>query len=232
MSLRDPGSFVDANYPTGSVSGDTTGRLFRGSGTSQAAAVLSGAVALLLQAYPDLTPDQVKAALVATATPVTPVPGGPTAGQVNVAAALAAVKAVSQMRGPAAATTIAATTQSFPAATGQGSIDAARGGNYLVDADGLPLTGEVDAQGNPWNPQTWWVAASTLTSWTGGSWLGTVWTGADWSTSTGLQSARWSSARWSSARWSSADWDSADWTSARWSSARWSSARWSSAIWG
>ena len=52
MSLRDPGSFVDVNHPEGRVAGDTTGRLFRGSGTSQAAAVVSGAVALLLQAYP------------------------------------------------------------------------------------------------------------------------------------------------------------------------------------
>ena len=57
------------------MAGDSTGRLFRGSGTSQAAAVVSGAAALLLQAYPNLTPDQVKAALVSTATPVLRQPG-------------------------------------------------------------------------------------------------------------------------------------------------------------
>ena len=43
VSLRAPGSFVDANHPEGRVAGDSTGRLFRGSGTSQAAAVVSGA---------------------------------------------------------------------------------------------------------------------------------------------------------------------------------------------
>lgn len=69
-SLRDPGSFIDATHPEGLVSGDSTGRLFRGSGTSQAAAVVSGAVALLVQANPTITPDQVKAALVGTAKPV------------------------------------------------------------------------------------------------------------------------------------------------------------------
>ena len=64
VSLRAPGSLIDQAFPGGRV-GD---RLFRGSGTSQAAAVTSGAVALLLQQYPNLTPDQVKAALVASAS--------------------------------------------------------------------------------------------------------------------------------------------------------------------
>ena len=56
VSLRDPGSNIDNAYPAPAVG--TT--LFRGSGTSQAAAVTSAAVALLLQAKPTLTPDQVK----------------------------------------------------------------------------------------------------------------------------------------------------------------------------
>ncbi len=45
-------------------------RYFRLSGTSMAAAVTSGAVALLLQARPDLNPDQVKMLLKASATPL------------------------------------------------------------------------------------------------------------------------------------------------------------------
>ena len=42
-------------------------RYLRGSGSSQAAAVTAGAAALLLQRYPTLTPDQVKAMLTASA---------------------------------------------------------------------------------------------------------------------------------------------------------------------
>ena len=57
VSLRDPGSFIDMNFPEGRMPGG----LFRGSGTSQATAVTSGEVADLLQQRPTLTPDQVKA---------------------------------------------------------------------------------------------------------------------------------------------------------------------------
>ena len=234
VSLRDPGSFVDVNHPEGLVAGDTTGRLFRGSGTSQAAAVVSGAAALLLQAYPNLTPDQVKAALVDTATPVAASAVNAGAGQLNVAAALAAVQQASQLKpGPAAAALVTATTQTFAPATGQGSLDAARGNVLMMDADGNPISGEVDAQGNPWNAAAWWTASSQLTSWSGGTWMGATWTGSGWlpAGDSGFSSARWSSARWSSARWSDADWDSARWSSASWSSARWSSARWSDADW-
>jgi len=229
VSLRDPGSYVDVNHPEGRVTGDSSGRFFRGSGTSQAAAVVSGAAALLLQAYPKLTPDQVKAALVSTAAPVAASPVYAGAGEINVASAL--TKA-GQLANPNLLTntinslTSPPVTQSFPASTGQGSIEAARAGNDLVDTNGFPLSGEVDLQGNPWNPKAWWAAASTATAWSGGSWMGSVWTGASWATGTGLTAARWSAARWSAARWSSSSWSAARWSAARWSAARWSDASW------
>jgi serine protease AprX len=230
--LRTPGSFVDTTHPEGRVRGDVSGRLFRGSGTSQAAAVVSGAVALLLQAYPTLTPDQVKAALVSSATPVLDTPTNAGAGELNVAAALAKAATLVKPATIAGKATASPAAQSFPIATGQGSLNAARGGNVLVDADGNPLDGEIDVQGTPWNAKAWWAATSTVTAWKGGLWMGTRWTGDGWlAAGDGYLSARWSSARWSSARWSDADWSSARWSSARWSSARWSSARWSSARW-
>ncbi|MGH8860423.1 MAG: S8 family serine peptidase [Jatrophihabitantaceae bacterium] len=229
-SLRDPNSFVDTNHPEGRVASDTTGRLFRGSGTSQAAAVVSGAVALLLQAYPNLTPDQVKYLLTHSATPVAASPVTAGAGQIDVAAALSDAR---NMTGTLSLLTSGLTnaTQRWTRSTGQGSLEAARGGSHLVDANGVALSGEIDVQGLPWTPATWWPAAASLTAWQDGSWNGALWTGAGWASVGGWSSARWSSARWSSARWSSARWSDAAWDSARWSSARWSSARWSDAQW-
>ena len=234
-SLRNPGSFVDVNHPEGLVSGDTTGRLFRGSGTSQAAAVVSGVAALVLQAYPNLTPDQVKSLLMATATPLagsSVLTAG--AGQINASAALAVAKVSlngSTWKG-VGGKPVTITAQSFPISTGQGSLDAARGGNVVLDPAGDPLTGEVDVQGNAWDAAKWWAAASAGRSWSGGTWMGATWTGDSWVASDGgLLSARWAGAQWNSVRWASARWSGAGWTSARWASARWASARWASARW-
>ena len=66
VSLRSPGSTIEQNNPKALLSPS----YIRGSGTSQAAAVASGAAALLLAARPSLTPDQVKALLTSTAAPI------------------------------------------------------------------------------------------------------------------------------------------------------------------
>lgn len=63
VSLKAPGSVAATSYPAALV-GD---RYIKGSGTSQAAAVVSGIVADLLEARPNLTPDEVKAVLRASA---------------------------------------------------------------------------------------------------------------------------------------------------------------------
>src|SRR5205823_3325885 len=86
-SLRDPGSSIDDAHPGAVV--DT--RFFRGSGTSQASAVTAGAVALLLQAHPTLTPDQVKSLFRSTATPLALLDGAAEgAGMIDVSSAVGA----------------------------------------------------------------------------------------------------------------------------------------------
>jgi len=208
VALRDPGSSVDLNNPEGRIVGDVSGRLFRGSGTSQAAAVVSGAAALLLQAYPQLTPDQVKAALVSTATPMpnaSVLDSG--AGQLDVKDALEAVKKAATSRTPS--NTLLAATQNYTPASGTGSLEAARGGANLVDSDtGDELSGEVDIQGLPWDGATWAQQSAQGQSWSGGTWNRARWSGDSW-TANGWARARWSGSSWTRARWSDVSWDRA-----------------------
>src|SRR4029079_18803111 len=56
QGLRDPGSWLHANHPEGILSA----RYFRGSGTSESAAITARAGAALLDRNPAMTPDQVK----------------------------------------------------------------------------------------------------------------------------------------------------------------------------
>jgi serine protease AprX len=218
VSLRDPGAFVDVNYPGGLVD-DGTGRYFKGSGTSQAAAVVSGAVALLLQQRPELTPDQVKNLLTSTAVPLTgadPIAQG--AGELNINAAVSAPSPLKS-------------TQNFPKALGTGSLEAARGSAHVADPQtGVVLTGEQDIMGQPWSPTTWSKASATGTAWIGGVWNGSTWSGADW-TGSSWTARTWSGSTWSGATWSGSSWTARTWSGATWSGSTWSGATWSGSSW-
>src|SRR5262249_25587422 len=133
QGLRVPGSFVDQTHPEGLL-GD---RYFRGSGTSEAAAVTSGAAALVLQKYPSLTPDQVKRFLSGNGRSVSGfdshVQGG---GEIDLAD-LATRKPGND-------------TQSWTNATGTGSLEISRGTDH-VSMDGVALTGSQDVFGKSFN---------------------------------------------------------------------------------
>src|SRR5439155_10725184 len=77
QSLRDHGSYIDQTYPGGLISD----RFFRGSGSSQSAAVVSGALADMFQQHPSMTPDQAKALLKSGANSLRPPAGDPNQGR-------------------------------------------------------------------------------------------------------------------------------------------------------
>ncbi len=225
VSLRTPGSYSDRAHPEGLVNGDETDRFFRGSGTSQATATVSGAAALLLQQRPELTPDQVKYLLTSTADTLKE--GGPSqgAGVLDVDDALKA-------KTPAASDAV----QSWPSSTGTGSLEASRGGSHVVDPlDGTVLTGEVDAMGARWVARSWRDLTTADRAWSEGAWNGRRWTGSGWTgeswTARSWREATWSGASWTGGDWSARSWRGDQWTADGWSSITMSARSWSEVAW-
>ena len=224
-SLRAPLSRVDLEHPEGFVD-DVR---FRGSGSSQAAAVVSGAVALMLDANPSLTPDQVKAALRSTADATVLPASGPS----GVPRSYFAGKGVIRVD-RAAELAPSSTTQTFKRSDGSGLIDAARGDISIV-INGSPLDGELTVLGTVWDGTRWsgtrWSNGTwDGTRWSGGEWMGTRWSDATWTGAAWLGSS-WTGTRWSGTRWSGSAWTATSWTGTRWSGTRWSDDSWTGALW-
>lgn len=229
LGLRVPGSYIDT-LPDNS--GQVGTRFQRGSGTSQAAAIVSGVVVLLTQKHPHATPDQLKALLNTTATTMTsPAATAPGLvyhrgnGIVNASTALTA--------------NLPDAEQTNPPSSGLGTLDAARAGVYLVD-NGVRLTGQKDVFGRPFSSGLMAHKQSAANAWTGGIWNGSRWTGDGWS-STGWASAAWTGSSWagtpwaeggwSGSRWSGMTWDGSRWSGSRWSGSRWTDSTWSGSRW-
>jgi serine protease AprX len=208
VSLRDPGSYLDSTYPAARIGT----RLFRGSGTSQAAAVVSGAAALLISQRPELTPDQVKALLTGTASKV---PGAAATAQGK---GLIDLAAASTARPPANAT------QHFKVSVGTGSLEASRGSVH-VSVNGKVVTGEVDIRGHAFNSAQVAAGIRNHTNWNGLSWSGLSWSGLSWS---GLS---WSGLSWSGLSWSGLSWSGLSWSGLSWSGLSWSGLSWSGLSW-
>jgi serine protease AprX len=222
QGLRVPGSFVDLSNPPGLIDS----RFQRGSGTSEATALISGAAALVFQKWPNATPDQVKR-LLTTATDK--IPGADDKAQGKGALNLTPLLTQRPDGGP----------QKFADSTGTGSLETARGDDHLT-RDGVVLQGEIDifgrrfdagsmarleAAGAAWTGVTWNGSVWTGFAWTGNSWSGLAWTG------TGTSGDSWSGNSWSGNSWSGNSWSGNSWSGNSWSGNSWSGNSWSSDSW-
>jgi serine protease AprX len=214
LGLRVPGGSVDAANAGARVGQ----RFFRGSGTSQSAAVVSGLVSLYLQKYPQATPDQVKKALMTSSTPpssVKPLFTGLGVPDVNKAIGAAL---------PSASTSA----QPASGATGTGTLEGARGTAHVTNGTEV-LDGELDIFGQPWNGAAW---AASATPWSGGTWRGVAWTGDTWS-SAGIWAARsWTGSDWSARSWTARSWTDHTWSDAGWNARSWTDSTWLGSAWG
>jgi serine protease AprX len=213
VSLRSPGSDIEAANAKALVG---AGHIL-GSGTSQAAAVVSGLSALVLAQHPTWTPDQVKRVLTSTAAPVASAARTDQgAGRVRLAQALTATP------GPA--------TWQDPTATGLGSLEASRGSSHVEvlcpeAQEHTVLRGELDAACAQWDGSRWTGSRWTGDAWTGSRWTGDAWSGSRWTGS------RWTGGEWTGSRWTGDDWAGSRWTGSRWTGSRWTGSRWTGSRW-
>ena len=159
IGLRDPGSFADIFFPEARV-GE---RFFRGTGTSQATAIVSGAVALLIEQRPELTPDQVKALFISTAQHI------PSVSSICGNAGLIDMRTLLRAPTPQAI-------QTWPEATNSSAYDElAVGGGW----DGQTWGGQTWG-GQTWGGQTWGGQTWGGQTWGGQTWGGQTWGSLDW----------------------------------------------------
>jgi serine protease AprX len=192
LGLRSAGSYLDTTYPAARI-GD---RLFRGSGTSQAAAVVSGAAALLIQQRPTIKPDQVKALLTGTANAI------PAATAAQQGAGLIDLAEAKDAPTPDKV-------QKFKLSTGIGSLELARGWVH-VTVNGRKVTGEIDVRGKSFDVRKWAEGVKTGLNWNGMTWSGMTWSGMTWSGMT------WSGMTWSGMTWSGMTWSGMTWSGGEW----------------
>jgi serine protease AprX len=192
-SLRDPNSALDLAHPEARVGDD----LLKGSGTSQAAAVVSGAVALVLERRPDLTPDQVKAIIKSSADPLSgPGPDAQGAGRLNVMRALAAAS-------PAPASVV----QPFQPAAVRGIVAKLVAGlSKGRQAD----VGPVGPDGSSWGAGKWGGSSWGGAKWGGSSWGGSSWGGSSWGGSS------WGGSSWGGSSWGGSSWGGSSWGGSSW----------------
>jgi serine protease AprX len=213
QGLRVPGSYIDQNNPGGVLSD----RYFRGSGTSESTAFVSGAIADLLQRYPQLTPDQVKAML--SCDKLSSFNWKQMGcGELDMNKLLTA------------SIPSAALSQQYNApATGTGSLEASRGTDH-VTTNGVVLQGEQDIFGKPFASSAMAALEAAGSSWSGGMWNGSLWTGSSWSGSSWSGSS-WSGSSWSGSSWSGSSWSGSSWSGSSWSGSSWSGSSWSGSSW-
>jgi serine protease AprX len=235
VSLRSPGSAIDQQFPTARVESN----YFRGTGTSMSTATTSGVVAQILQAHPNYTPDDVKAALTRNATTIAdtdPMVVG--AGQINANNAASALPPL-------------ATTQTYMLSTGLGSIHADRG-SVRVDVQTpvgqIPLIGESVGQtapgavnalnpdglvpwtGSNWTGSNWTASNWTASNWTGSNWTGSNWTGSNW-TGSNWTGSNWTGSNWTGSNWTNSDWTGSNWTGSNWTASNWTGSNWTGSNW-
>lgn len=203
VSLRAPGSAIDVANPSARVGDD----YFRGSGTSMATAVTTGAVAALLAARPDLSPDQVKNLLLSTAYSVPGLSDADAAGAggLDLAAAFDG-RAVGG--------------RSLRAGHGSGDEWA------FAELARAWAEGDYDAAARAWA-----TLSPSARAWAARAWAADVWERANSWSDEEWQARAWAARAWAARAWASDEWLARAWAARAWASDDWAARAWAARAW-
>jgi serine protease AprX len=189
-SYRVPGSTIDTLVPSARYDTD----LFKGSGSSQAAAVTAASAARLIGAYPSMTPDEVKDTLVRS-----------TEHELGYGAHIVGTGMIDTE--DAWQEPRYGADQNHPTAAGPGT--------------GIVTPSGSTWSGGTWSGSTWSGSTWSGTTWSGGTWSGGTWSGGTWSGGT-WSGSTWSGGTWSGGTWSGGTWSGGTWSGGTWSGNGWS----------
>jgi len=196
VSIRVPGSTLDTLLPDHVVTANNGSTYFRLTGTSMATAVVSGAVALMLEHQPNLAPDQVKKMLVAN------------------------TQAFGQAAMPPPPTAAGAGLLDAYAATNSPVMGSANLG--LRPADGLTRALYPIIYGQPlvWKNVNYLGSDWTLLTWATLGWAAPAWDNYYW------DAVGWSNIAWDNIAWDQTNWDNIAWDNIAWDNSEWNNIAW------
>ncbi|GAC1444781.1 MAG: hypothetical protein NVSMB55_22330 [Mycobacteriales bacterium] len=225
VSLRDPGSVIDTQNPTGRVGTS----YFKGSGTSFATAATSGAVAALLSRRPGLSPNRVKALLKNTAANGQQLGGVNTAGAGELDLTAAYSGDVGRANNGVGDRAIPGAPQAWAA-----FLDALLRGDEATAASSWS---DLPEAARNWAASSWSALSPDARNWAAGNWAGRSWAGGvdvwaarNWA-ARNWAAGNWASSDWSASSWSAGNWAAGNWAASSWSAGNWSAGNWATADW-
>ncbi len=217
ISLRAKGSFVDTFLATQNV-GE---RFTRGSGTSQATAVTAGLAALLIEAQPSATPDQIKAMLLE---------GTDISGKKkDVTGIEASIDVLDSYKSAKKRLPQVRVTDPFATCGNTWCRGIGDGSPTFIDWAKAAWSGS-SWSGSAWTGSAWTGSAWTGNAWTGSAWTGNAWTGSAW-TGSSWSGSSWSQDMWSGSAWTGSAWTGSAWTGSAWTGSAWTGSAWTGSSW-